>query len=172
MFGLRESRAELRESCVTSREPSIYSRQLSLTPRNQRVHSGKLRADGGDQRLGFHHLCVHIKDSTLSLGDERTTLKDLCLTPGDESVSVGNQSVGPGAPALESGAPWDGLYEWAVVVGGCRSKIILEAHQMANKVSESVQLGFRKTLSCAARRLLPTRVHDDLKDLARGNAAS
>jgi len=71
MFGLRESRAELRESCVTSRESSIHSRHLSLTPGNQRVHSGNLRADAGDQRLGFQHLCVHIKDSTLGLGDER-----------------------------------------------------------------------------------------------------
>ena len=111
MIGLRESRAELRES-------SIHSRHLSLIPRNQRVHSGKLRVDAGDQRLGFQHLCVYIKDSTLGLGDERATLIDLCLTPGDESLSVGNKSVEPRAPALESGAPWDGLYEWTVVVGG------------------------------------------------------
>jgi len=82
-----------------------------LTPRNQRVHSGKLRADAGDQRSSFQHLCVHIRDSTLGLGDERATLRDLCLTPGDESLSVGNQSVEPGAP-------WDGLYESTVVVGG------------------------------------------------------
>jgi len=82
MPGLRESRAELRESCVTSRESTIHSRHLSLTPRNQLVHSGKLRADAGDQRLGFQHLCVHIRDSTLGLRDERATLRDLCLTPG------------------------------------------------------------------------------------------
>ena len=91
MIGLRESRAELRES-------SIHSRHLSLTPGNQRVHSGKLRADAGDQRSSFQHLCVHIRDSTLGLGGERATLRDLCLTPGDESLSVGNQSVNPGAP--------------------------------------------------------------------------
>ena len=116
MIGLRKSRAELRES-------SIHSMHLSLNPRNQRVHSGKLRVDAGNQRLGFQHLCVHIKDSTLGLGDERATLRDLCLTPGDESLSVGNQRVKPGAPALESGAPWGGLYEAALVVGGAAGAV-------------------------------------------------
>jgi len=102
---------------VTRRESSIHSRHLSLTLRNQRVHSGSCGADVGKQRLGFQDLCVRIKDWTSGLGGERATLKDLCLTPADESLSVGNQSVEPGALALESGAPWDGLYERAVVLG-------------------------------------------------------
>ena len=89
---------KLRESCVTSRESSIHFGHLALTPRNQRVHSGKPRADAGDQPSSLEHLSVDIRGSTLDLGDERATLRDLCLTPGDESLSVGNQSVNPGAP--------------------------------------------------------------------------
>ena len=104
MIGLRESHAELWDSHAELWDPQaeLWDPQAELW----------------DSRLGFQHLCVHIKDSTLGLGDRRATLRDLCLTPGDESLSAGNQSVEPGAPALESGAPWDGLYEWTVVVGG------------------------------------------------------